>query len=230
MGRLILFFVVVLVVLQVLRHVPVIGGIFQIPLIGFWLAAILVSAVGSKLAADWVDRRKKRALERQLGVVDTPHNLGKLGALLVAQGRHKQALEYLAKAIEGDPDTPEWYYRAGCALLGLSRFDDAVDALEACAERNEEHAYGAVLLRLAEAWLGRGQPDRALEVLERFERNHGPSPESTYRRGLALKKLGRRDDARSALAEVSRLANTATGLQKKGAWSWVLRAWVAQFG
>jgi tetratricopeptide (TPR) repeat protein len=230
MGRLVVFFVVVLLALQVLRQVPVIGGVFQIPLFGFWIAAILVAAVSSKLAATWVDRRKQRALERQLGTVDTPHNLGKLGALFVAQRRFGKALGYLARAIEGEPEVAEWHYRAGCALVGLGRYAEAVEALERCVAINEEYAYGGVLLRLAEALQGRGDPQLALEPLERFERNHGPNPESAYRRGVALRKLGRREEAREALALVGDLAGKMAGYQRKGAWTWVLRAQLARMG
>ena len=63
---------------------------------------------------------------------------------------------------------------------------------------------------------------------ERFERNHGPNPESAYRRGLALRQLGRKDDAARALAEVGDLAGKTVGFQKKGVWTWVLRAQLAR--
>lgn len=224
MLRLLGFFVVVLLVLQVLRHVPLLGAVFQIPFVGFWLAAVLVSAGGSKLAADWVDRRKQRALERQLGTVDTPHNLGKLGALLVAQRRYRRALDYLDRAIDGEPETAEWPYRKGIALIGLSRHAEAVEALEACTAINEDHAYGGAQLRLAQAQLAVGEAGAALAILERFELSHGKSPESAYRRGLSLKGLDRAQEARAALAEVSELARQVTGYQKRGAWKWVLRA------
>jgi tetratricopeptide (TPR) repeat protein len=222
--RLLGFFVVVLLVLNVARHLPLVGGLFQIPLFGFWLAAILVSAVGSKFAGNWVDRRKERSLERQLGEVDTPHNLGKLGSLLLAQGRHARALGYLGRAINGEPDVAEWRYRAGCALLGLGRPEEAVDVLIHCMKINEGHAYGQVLLRLGQAYQGAGQAAEALEILERYDVNHGPCPESAYRRGLALKALGRGEEARAALSSVGELVKQAPAYQRRGTWPWVARA------
>ena len=224
MLRLIGFFLTVLLVLSVARHLPVVGGLFQIPLFGFWLSAILVSVVGSKLAANWVDRRKERAMERRLGEVDTPHNLGKLGSLLLGQRRHARALGYLERAIEGEPEVAEWRYRAGCALLGLGRYGDAIEALEACAAMNEGHAYGQVLLRLAQAHQGNGQAAPALEALERHDTNHGSNPESAYRRGVALKALGRRDEAHAALGAVADLVQGSPSYQRRAAWPWVLRA------
>jgi len=226
--RLLGFFVVVLLVLRVARHLPLVGGLFQIPLIGFWLAAILVSVVGSKLAGNWVDRRKEKAFERQLGEVDTPHNLGKLGSLLLSQRRPARALGYLGRAISGEPEVAEWRYRAGCALLSLRRFEEAIDTLQTCLGINEGHAYGQVLLRLAEAHQGNREPELALEALKRHDVNHGANPESAYRHGLAFKALGRGEEARAAWASVTELVQQAPSYQRRAAWPWIARAGLAR--
>ncbi len=227
-ARLLGFFAIVLVTMWILSGIPVLGAVFRIPFVGFWLSAILVSAGMSKLAADLIDRRRVRALERELGAVETPHNRGKLGTLLLTQRRYRRAIAPLEQALEGEPESAEWAYRLGCALGGAGRHAEAARALERGAELNEEHAYGRILLRLAEAQQATGDHDAALAAVERFERNHGESPESAYRRGVALKGLGRAADARTALAEVSSLAQRAAKYQKKGASAWVLRAFVAR--
>ena len=90
---------------------------------------------------------------------------------------------------------------------------------------DEEHAYGAALLSLAGAYERRGEHQASLEALERVERNHGPSPESAYRRGRALAALGRREQARAALAEVSSLAKSAARYQARDGQAWALRAY-----
>ena len=200
---------------------------FRIPLLGFWLTAILLSAGLSRFAAHSLDRRKQRSLARQLGAVDTPHNQGKLGSLMVQQRRYKAAIPRLERAADGEPEMVDWTYRLGIARLGAKDYPGAIDALERAVEANEEHAYGGGLLRLAETYQADGQLERALEVLERFERNHGPNPESAYRRGLALRASGRRDDARAAFREVGELGRQAARYQKKGATQWQLRAWWA---
>ena len=82
MLRLAGFFVATLVVLHFLRQVPVIGQVFDIPILGFWGAAILVSAAASKLADAALRRRRLSHRLRDLGHVETPHNQGKLGTLL----------------------------------------------------------------------------------------------------------------------------------------------------
>ena len=233
MLRLVGFFVLVFFVLHVLRvvlePVPVIGALFRVPLLSFWLTAVLVSVAISKLTADALDRRRRGALIRQLGAVDTPHNMGKLASLFVAQRRYRRALPYLEKAVAGEPEVAEWHYRKGQAHLGLRQPDAAIESLSNALRIEEEHAYGAALMRYAEAQQHSADPGGSLESIERFERNHGPNPESAYRRGLALRALGRKTEALAALREVPRLARQAARYQKKLSTGWVLKAALARY-
>jgi Flp pilus assembly protein TadD len=168
-------------------------------------------------------------MERNLrGSVETPHNQGKLGSLVLAQGRARASIPHLERAAAGEPDIPEWSYRLGTAYLRANRPSDAVRSLSKAAELDEEHAYGQVLLRLAQAQRAAGDAQSSLTTLERFERNHGPNPESAYRRGLALKSLGKREEARAALSEVSHLASQSARFQKSSQRGFVLRAFLAR--
>lgn len=230
MLRLVAFFFGVLVLLRILREIPLVGALFRIPLLGFWLAAILLSVLLSKLATDALDRRKRGALVRQLGAVDTPHNKGKLGTLFLSQGRAKRAIPLLEAAAAGEPESAEWAYRLGSAYLAARRPRQAIEALERALAMDEEHAYGAALMRLAEARAADGDLQGSLVTLERFERNHGPSPESAYRRGVALRASGRRDEARAAFGEVRELAHGAARYQRRSGSAWALRAFFARMG
>ena len=161
--------------------------------------------------------------------VETPHNKGKLGLLLLKQRRHARAASLLREAAAAEPDSADWQYRYGCALLGSKRAKEAVDPLTRAVEFEEEHAYGAALMRLAEAHLASGDAERSLQALDRVDRNHGESAEAAYRRGLALKALGRKGEAHAALSRVGQLAGGAVGYQKRSASLWSLRATVARF-
>lgn len=227
MLRLAGFFVLTLIVLQLLRHVPVVGHVFDVPLLGFWGAAILVSAVASRFATVAIDRRRMRARVRELGHVDTPHNQGKLGSLLAGQGRYREAVPHLERAVRGEPGVAEWRYRLGCALLATRQPREAAEALLEAAKLDEEHAYGAVLARLAQARLEGGDAAGSLEALERRDRNHGPDPECAYRRGLAQRSLGRREEAKRSFAEARSLAASAAPFQRAQARKWALLAFVA---
>jgi tetratricopeptide (TPR) repeat protein len=227
MLRLVGFFVVTLVVLHLLRQVPLLGPLFDIPILGFWGAAILVSAAASKLADAALRRRRMHRRLRDLVHVETPHNQGKLGSLLAGEGRYRQAVPHLEHAVAGEPGVAEWRYRLGCALLRTRRSKEAAAALEQAAAIDEEHAYGAVLARLAEARLAAGDPEGALEAIRRRERNHGPDAESAYRRGLAEKAVGRRTEARASFAETRRLAGSAARFQRAQARKWALLSYFA---
>ena len=228
MLRLVGFFVLVLLALQVLRLLPFVGGFFRSSFLGFWLAAILVSFVLSRFATRALDRGRLQRQKRALGAVETPHNQGKLGALLLSSGDARRAIEPLRRAVAGEPRSVEWRYRLGSALLATGRADEALVELEQAAALNEEHAYGAVLLRQTAALERLGRDEEALAVLARFERNHGPSPESAYRRGRLLRALGRREEARESFRKVGKLAAQAAGFQRGEARGWAARAWVAR--
>ena len=227
MLRLVGFFVATLVVLHLLRQVPVIGQVFDIPILGFWGAAILVSAAASKLADAALRRRRMHRRLRDLVHVETPHNQGKLGSLLAGEGRYREAIPHLERAVSGEPTVAEWRYRLGCALLRTRRPSEAAASLAEAAAIDEEHAYGAVLARLAEARLAAGDPEGALEAIRRREANHGADAETAYRRGLAEKAVGRKADARASFAETRRLAGSAARFQRAQARKWAFLSYFA---
>jgi hypothetical protein len=220
------FFLLTFAVLWILRQIPGLGAIFGIPFLGFFLAAILVSAFFARAGARAVDRRRFRNAARQFGAVETPHNQGKLGSLMLAAGRANAAAECLARAVAGEPDSLEWRYRYGLALLRSGRPAEAAREFDFVVARDEEYAYGEMLLRLAEARQASGDPARALEALERHQRAQGDTPESLYRRGLALRALRRGDEARSALARVGEVAGKRASFQKRADTKWVVLAWL----
>lgn len=229
MLRLVGFFAATWVLFQVFVRVPVIGSLFgAIPILGFFATAAILRWGIVRWGEAAIHWRRQQALMRELGAVETPYNQGKLGMLLLQQGRFAKAEPYLRAAVEAEPDSADWQYRLGSALLGTKQHDAAVDALSRAVAIDEEHAYGGAMMRLAEAQLAAGRPQESLDTLDRLDRNHGEGPESAYRRGLALKALGRRDEAKRVLSGVGRIASEAVGYQKKDASLWTLRATFAR--
>lgn len=225
MLRLVAFFVLVLVLVNVLGYVPIVGPLFaRTGLLGILLASFLLSAVFTRVGAALLQGRRLRAELDRLAAVDSAHNHGKRGSLYLAHGRPRRAVEALEKAVLGEPEVAEWGYRLGLARLAAGDPAGAAEALERCAAIDEEHAYGAAQLALARARVGLGRHEAALEALAIFERNHGPSPESAYRRARSLARLGRREEASAAHREVGRLAARATRYQRREAAGWALRS------
>ena len=224
MLRLIGFFVVVFVALNLLRMIPFVGRIFDIPFVGFYLAAIVVSVVSARLGTSLVDKTRLRRSVRALGEVDTPHNTGKLGALLAGQGKHREALPHLEKAWEYEGEVAEWAYRVGRSRLKLGDTAGAVEALARAVELDEEHGYGEALRRLAEALTQVGDPDGALTRLDRHDVIYGETPESAYLRGRAHQGRGDRAAAKAAFSKAPQLVEGVVKYQREGARPWALRA------
>lgn len=229
MLRFVLFLAGALVLSRILSTLPVVGGIFGHGLLGLWITALLLSFALTRLGTFALRRRRESAELRRLGAVDSPHNHGKLGSFLLAQGRHARALPHLQEAVRGEPEVAEWHYRLGCALLAAGEPRAAAEALWRAVGLEEEHAFGAAQLRLAEALLAAKHPEAAREALLTFERNHGPSPESAYRRAVAARALGRADEAAGALAELEALARQAPRYQRAEAERWRWRGRLARW-
>lgn len=227
MLRLFGFFVLVYVLVSFLRTLPVIGPFFG-HFFAFWIVAIALSLALDRLAGAALQGRKLGGELERLGAVDSPHNMGKLGGLLLAHGRARKALEPLEAAAAGEPEVAEWHYRLGQARLATGALEGAVAALSRAAEIDDEHAYGGVQLALADAHARRGNSEGALAALDVFERNHGPNPESAYRRGRTLRALGRREEARTSFATAIALGSKAARFKAAENRPWVLRAHLAR--
>ena len=156
--------------------------------------------------------------------MDTPHNRGKLGSLILKQGRAARALPHLEEAVEGEPNVAEWAYQLGMAQVELGNYEEGQSSLRRALELDALIGFGKPWLRAAEASQALGDDNQALIQLQHFERNHGPSPESAFRRAQVYKKLGQTDKASAARKEVPLLAAELAKYQRNSSLQWVLRA------
>jgi tetratricopeptide (TPR) repeat protein len=223
------FFLLAVLLAALLGHVPVIGPLFRhTGVFGLFAAAALLSYGATKWGERVLQARKLEAEVRALGALDNARNQGKLGTLFLLRGRARKALAPLTAAAAGEPEVAEWHYRLGLARLELGDVTEALTAFERCVALEEEHAYGNALLRRAECLQRLGRPADALGALEQHERNHGESPEGSFRRGRALAGLGRKPEARRAFERVVELAAKATRYQRAAATGWALKARLAR--
>ena len=221
------YFLLVFLAMILLRQVPLIGGLFRVPLFGFFLSAAVVSALVARGGQHLAQRRSFAREARDLGVVDTPQRRGKLGRLLVMKGRAREAVPHLLAALEHDPENVEWRYRLGTAYLQRGEAALAVDALREAVSRDERHAYGDALMQLGLAELAAGDGEAALAALERVERMEGPTPAEMYHKGVILKSIGRKDEARACFARLPELVKQAPKYQKAEARGYAMRAFWA---
>ncbi len=223
------FFFAVVIALRLAQSLPGVGGLFH-GFLGFWLVAIAMAWALSRLSSRWEARRKLASALTSLGYVDSAHNRGKRGVLLLAAGRTAEAAVDLEAALAGEPDSAEWGYRLGLARLALGRPREAIEALSAAEASAPSHGYGGIQLALARAELARGEPRRALEALQRHDQLHGDDPQAAYLRGKALARKGDGEAARRSFAEVEQLYKSAPAFRRRLASSWLWRARLARVG
>jgi protein O-GlcNAc transferase len=162
------------------------------------LAQLLADAVGShsngQLAA--AEQSYRRILDAQPDHCEALHFLG---ILRFQQGRHGEALDLMAAALQSNPDYPEARYNYANALAQLDRYDEAI--------ANYDRAL-ALEPNYAEAHLNRGNTlfklRRHEEALASFDRALAVNPgfsEAYDGRGSVLLELKR---YREALANSER--------------------------
>ncbi len=213
------FIVGAIVLSSVLRHVPGLGGLFR-GLWGFWISVLLLSAATTWLSKKWVEHLRVRRSRLEFARVDNPHNQGKLGTVLLQQGRPREAVRALELAVAGDSASAEWHYRLGSALRRTGEPARAVQELEAALQIAPAHAWGDVGIELALARQAIGDDAGALEALRLREREHGESVRGAYLRGTFLRRIGKRDEARAAFKEVSEIARLSPRFSRRGTLKW----------
>ena len=108
MLRLVGFFVLAALLAAVLGQVPLIGPLFRhTGLIGILISAALLSVLFTRVGERMLVARKLRSEIRALGEVGNARSHGKMGALYLARGRPRAALEHLEEAARGEPEVAE---------------------------------------------------------------------------------------------------------------------------
>jgi tetratricopeptide (TPR) repeat protein len=225
MSRAIGYLIAVILVGALLRQLPIVGHLFG-GLLGFYLTLLVVGAASAFLLERWRRRQKLASDLRNLAAVDSAHNRGKRGALLLAQGRAREALEPLEQAQREEPQRAEWAYRLAQAHQQLKQPAEALRLLEHVAGLDPEHGYGSVPLGRAEALLALARPAEALAVLRDYERGYGPSPHSALLGARAHRQLGEREQAQARLGEIGQLYGRLPAFQRKAQRPHLWAAWL----
>ncbi|KML10917.1 MULTISPECIES: tetratricopeptide repeat protein [Burkholderia] len=122
-----------------------------------------------------------------------PWNFVNHAQALSGTGRHREALNAAAQALERDPGHAQAYAARGDALHALGRHGEAVGAYDLALTREPGRAVSWV--RRGEALRALGRPADALISIERALRIAPDDPAALAERGHALRALGRGNEA-----------------------------------
>jgi tetratricopeptide (TPR) repeat protein len=165
---------------------------------GWWAGSRYAWRLNQRMRA-WGEAGR---LRRALAV--NPHDVKArtdLGAILVRQGRFREARAELTQAMPRADDLPEANYALGLCLLHDGEVDKGRELVERALHLNPKFGYGEPYLRLGDFWAERGEWELAVERYRQATGIHSSSVEGRFRLGQALNHLGRRDEARTALQE-----------------------------
>jgi tetratricopeptide (TPR) repeat protein len=197
------------------------------------LVLIALSVPGWWAGSRWAWRFQRRVrswgeagrLRRELAV--NPHNVKArtdLGAILVRQGRFREARAELTQAMPRADDLPEANYALGLCLLHDGEFERGRELVERALALNPKFGYGEPYLRLGDFRAGRGEWELAAERYRQATAIHSSSVEGWYKLAQALDHLGRRDETRTALQEAISSYRTALWYQRADGRPWYRRA------
>ena len=127
----------------------------------------------------------------------------RLGNLLDRAGEHATALEHFRAALEVEPQNPAVLANLGAALGNLGRYGEAEEHLLRAMELDPESTEAP--LQLGILHFRRGLYGRAEKELARVIRREAELAQAHLFRGKALNRLGRLDEALTALGTAARL-------------------------
>ena len=138
-----------------------------------------------------------------------PRNAFERGVAALDAGRHARALdEFAAAAAEAAPDdapaAAAIANKRGVALTALGRRDEALEAFAAALERDER--YAPALVNVGNVLLEDGQVRDAIDYYDAALRSDPAFAQGYRNLAVALRRLGRRNEAVRALRSADRLA------------------------
>lgn len=139
--------------------------------------------------------------------------------------RPGRALELLDEARKRFPDDAELLYLTGLARLRCGDTEGALEPLIRAVEIDPKLRMGDPYLTAAEALLSLGRLEEADDAIERYTQANSSSLQGYVMLAHTREKLGRREEAKQAIAEALSTWDRLPAFRKKGQWSWWARAW-----
>ena len=147
-----------------------------------------------------------------------------LAIIWLDKRRPKKALPLIEEALAQDAASLQLLNLRGICLLGLHRYEDAVNAFVEVVQRDPGHAFGDPYLRAADALIALERWDDAEDALEHFVDLNRSSVEGQYKRALVARGLGNREGFKAALREARNVYREVPRYQQRRQFAWYFRA------
>jgi hypothetical protein len=185
---------------------PGIGPIIYViaELVPEWFGGRTANRVRSGLDKALAPDREYRTAKTALEETPTAGNRLRLGHAAMALGKYDEAEAAFREGATGQfADDPAILMGHAEALLELKRWDEALNRLEQVRALGKEGETPAAQLAYARALEGLGRFDEA-ETPYRFAADRSPGLEAAARYVAFMARAGRKDDARTGMAELER--------------------------
>lgn len=155
---------------------------------------------------------------------EEPEVLELLGRLYEQQGEDGKALEVFQKALRDAP-TLEIRFRTGALLSRVGRHDEAIELLEEVATEAPDRP--PIQLELAKAYSERRDFGKAAELFSRILEQEPDHREANYYLAVALRALGKREEAIERIRHLLSLAEGEGGPESDGDYQHRLKSFLA---
>lgn len=171
--------------------------------------------------------RKISTLKNQLRL--NPHDTSaklEVARLLMEKGHYAEALTFLEGISSLMQESPEYLCDKGICLLKLNRTEEGVRLIEQALRENPRVKYGEPYLRLAEAYAGHQQTEKALASLEELAMMNMSSCEVYFKLGELYTGLQQKEKAKRSYLEAVEVYRGLPSYKRRTERRWALLAWL----
>jgi tetratricopeptide (TPR) repeat protein len=160
---------------------------------------LLRSFLGDALSAQRAREDFKRNLEAStLNPADASAHYN-LGLIYLQRGQFAEAKSSFRRAVEIDPQDTDSHYQLGRISSREARLSEAITHFDSVVRLDPDHSQSEVWREIGWAYFQAGQLKDALNAFERFLDRRPSDAEGRYRYGLTLHRLGRNEEAATAM-------------------------------
>ncbi|MHC4605905.1 MAG: tetratricopeptide repeat protein [Planctomycetota bacterium] len=205
-----------------------------------WFAIVVLAVISVPFARFFGMLRERRKLIRSEGAkFANPQNAEaryRLAAICFRGHRYRKAEGLVREALEIAGKSPvyksvphRFHVLLGDVHFRRKRYGEAVEAYERALAAPSDMGYGDVYLGLGRCSLRAGEPEKALEWLEKSLKERTSYLETYFRIAQAAAVLGRKDRIREARRQFSETAANIPRFARQKKFRWRLAFWFFPF-